>query len=159
MNLYKKLIHPNSDTIAWCLMPNHFHFVIKTDDRCSTIKKQVGIFLDLDFQQSESTNCSIFRQKTKSKCLNDITIKPGSMYQLQDYFINCFHYIHQNPFAGKLITRLEDWEFSSFRYYAGLRNVSLCNKELAILHFEYNPESFIEKSYALIDKNLTDEFM
>ena len=173
MNLYKKLIHPNTDTIAWCLMPNHFHFMIKTDDRCSTILKQGGIFIDpvtngfrkllssyaRIFNNQNQQTGSIFRQKTKSKCLNDIIIKPGSEYQIQDYFINCFHYIHQNPLVAKLATRMENWEFSSFRYYAGLRDVSLSNKGLAILHCEYNPESFIVKSYALIDKNLTDEFI
>jgi REP element-mobilizing transposase RayT len=173
MNLYKKLIHPTSDTISWCLMPNHFHFMIKTDDRCSTIFKQGGIFIDpvtngfrkllssyarISNNQNQRTG-SIFRQKTKSKCLNDIIIKPGSIYQIQDYFINCFHYIHQNPFVAKLATRLEDWEFSSFIDYSGLRDGSLCQRELATIHCDYHRESFIEKSYKLVDKKITDHFM
>jgi putative transposase len=173
MNLYKKIIYPTADTIAWCLMPNHFHFIIKTDGKCSTIIKQGGIFIDpvtngfrkllsgyaRIFNNQNQRTGSIFRQKTKSKCLNDIAIKPESMFQIQDYFINCFHYIHQNPFVAKLVIRLEDWKFSSFRDYAGLRDGKLCQKELATIHCDYHLEDFIEKFYALVDKNFTDHFM
>lgn len=173
LNLYKKLIHPTTDTIAWCLMPNHFHFMIYTDERCSTIIKQGGIFIDpvtnafrkllssyaRIFNNQNQRTGSMFRQKTKSKCLNDITIKSESMYRVQDYFINCFHYIHQNPFVAKLVSRMEDWEFSSFRDYAGLRNGNLCQTVLATLHCDYQPESFIARSYELVDKKIIDYFM
>lgn len=173
LNLYKKLIHPTIDTIAWCLMPNHFHFMIYTDDRCCTIIKQGGLFIDpvtngfrkllsgyaRIFNSQNQRTGSMFRQKTKSKCLNDIIVKPGSQYQAQDYFINCFHYIHQNPVAAKLTTKPEDWEFSSFRDYTGLRNGNLCKKELATSYCNYNIENFMEKSQALVDKKIIDYFI
>ncbi len=173
LNLYKKLIHPFADTIAWCLMPNHFHFMIYTDDRCSTIIKQGGLLIDpvtngfrkllsgyaRIFNNQNQRTGSVFRQKTKSKCLSDIVIKPGSQYQTQDYFINCFHYIHQNPVAAKLIPKPEDWEFSSFRDYAQLRNGNLCKKELATAYCDYNIENFTEKSQLVIDKTMIDDFI
>ena len=172
LHLYKKLIHPVADTMAWCLMPNHFHFMICTDDRCCSIIKQGGIFIDpitngfrkllsgyaRIFNNQNQRTGSIFRQKTKSKCLNDLSIKPQNTYRIQDYFINCFHYIHQNPFAAKLVTKLEDWEFSSFRDYAGLRDGNLCKKDLATLHCDYNIESFMEKSHTAVDKKIIDYF-
>src|SRR2546421_11366474 len=46
LNLYRKLLWTNCDTIAWCLMPNHFHFMILVDERCSQKIKQGGLFLD-----------------------------------------------------------------------------------------------------------------
>lgn len=173
MNLYKNLIHPIANTIAWCLMPNHFHFMIKTDERCRSVIKQGGIFIDpitngfrklqssyaRIFNNQNQRTGSMFRQKAKAICLNDIIIKAESIYQMQDYFTNCFHYIHQNPWTAKLVSRLEDWEFSSYRFYAGLRVNSLCQKELAALHCEYQPESFVEKSYALIEKKVIDQFI
>ena len=81
---------------------------------------------------------------------------PGDTHLLQDYFVNCFHYIHQNPFVAKLATRLEDWEFSSFRDYAGIRDGTLCQKELATLFCSYQPENFIAKSYELVDKKIIE---
>ena len=44
--------------------------------------------------------------------------------------MNCFVYIHQNPLLSKLVEKIEDWEFSSFNEYIGLRNGSLCSQDL-----------------------------
>lgn len=165
LNLYKKLIFPYTSTIAWSLMPNHFHFMIHTDERCVSKIKQGGIFIDpvtngirkllsgyaRIFNNQNQRSGSVFRQKTKAKCLSDIKILPESNDTVQDYFVNCFHYIHQNPLVAKLVNRLEDWEFSSFKDYAGLRNGAL-SKELASLYCCYHPESFVAKSYELVDE-------
>jgi putative transposase len=173
LNLYKRLFSDNCSTIAWCLMPNHFHFMIYTDERCDAKIKQGGIFLDpvtnsirkllsgyaRIFNNKYKQTGSVFRQKTKAKCLSEIEIKPDSKYLIQDYYVNCFHYIHQNPVVAKLTERLEDWEFSSFQDYAGIRNGVLCKKDLAITHCNYTPENFIEKSYELVDKKIIELFI
>ncbi len=151
-------------------MPNHFHFMIYTDERCATKLKQGAIFIDpvtngirkllsgyaRIFNNQNQRSGSVFRQKTKAKCLSDIKIMPGSAHTLQDYFINCFHYIHQNPLTANLVTRLEDWEFSSFKDYAGLREGLLCKKQLASLYCGYDSENFVSKSYELTDKKIID---
>jgi putative transposase len=172
LNLYKSLFSPFMDSIAWCLMPNHFHFMIYADKRCTVTIKQGGIFIDpitngfrkllsgyaRIFNSQTQQSGSVFRQKTKAKCLSQIPIKPGGIYQVQDYFVNCFHYIHQNPLVARLVNRLENWEFSSFRDYAGLRQGSLCKKELGALHCGYDPSNFVAKSYELVDKKPTEYF-
>jgi putative transposase len=172
LKLYKRFISPFADTIAWCLMPTHFHFMIAADARCSTKIKQGGILIDpitngirkllssyarIFNSQTQQTG-SVFRQKTKSKCLSDISVKPGATRQTKDYIINCFHYIHQNPVIANLVKRLEDWEFSSFRDYAGLRNRTLCQKELAALYCMYDPVNFIANSNELVDKKIIEYF-
>ena len=92
---------------------------------------------------------SLFRQKTKIKYLSEINISPDSTYSLQDYYFNCFNYIHQNPLSAGLVTRLEDWEYSSFKDYALLRNGTLCNKELAKKFCSYEEKNFIKISYEI----------
>jgi putative transposase len=166
LNLYRKLFEKNCDTIAWCLMPNHFHFMIYTDERSSIKIKQGGIFLDTMtngirkllssyariFNNRKDRTGSLFRQKTKSKSLSDLPALPESNYSPRDYYVHCFHYIHQNPMRANLVSRLEDWQFSSFRDYANLRNGSLCKKELASLFCEYNSENFITKSNSIVEE-------
>lgn len=146
--------------------------MIYTDERCETKIKQGGIYLDpitngirkllssyaMIFNNQYEKTGSVFRQKTKAKCLSAIEIKPNSVYLIQDYYINCFHYFHQNPLVAKLTDRLEDWEFSSFLDYAELRVGTLCQKDLAALHCAYNPDNFIEKSYELVNKKFIDLF-
>lgn len=35
----KKYLYPNCDILAWCLMPNHFHFLIHANERsCAKVK-------------------------------------------------------------------------------------------------------------------------
>jgi len=146
--------------------------MIYTDERCENQLKQGGIFID------PITNCirkllsgyariynnqyrqsgSVFRQKTKSKCLTEIKIDPDARETIHDYYINCFHYIHQNPFTAGLVQRLEDWEFSSFRDYAALRSGDLCRKELAIAHCGYKAETFIDFSYELVQEKMKNHF-
>ena len=172
LSLYKRLFPDNCSTMAWCLMPNHFHFMSLADERCNARIKQGGIYLDpitnsirkllssyaRIFNNQYRQTCSVFRQKTKAKCLSAIEIKPDSQHLVQDYYINCFHYIHQNPLVAKLANRLEDWEFSSFKDYAGLRDGTLCQKELAAIHCNYSPENFLEVSYKLVEEKFIKLF-
>ena len=65
-----------------------------------------------------------------------------------DYPFICFHYIHQNPVKAGLVKRMEEWEMSSFRDFAGIREGTLCNEKLAydLLDVPEDPELFIKQS-------------
>lgn len=69
---------------------------------------------------------------------------------------NCFYYIHQNPMLAGLVQKVEDWEFSSFNDYSGIRKGSLCNKQLAEDLIEFDPENFMAQSYAIIDEKIIE---
>ena len=81
--------------------------------------------------------------KTKSSCLTDNSeLSPawfqtnfGALINIEDiekrYPLVCFNYIHQNPVSANLVKNPQDWEFSSYRDYAGLRNGTLINRKLA----------------------------
>ena len=46
LELFQSYNLPNCHVICWCLMPNHFHFLIHTDTRVKELKKQGGLLLD-----------------------------------------------------------------------------------------------------------------
>ena len=166
-------ISPNAEIIAYCLMPNHFHLLIYVDSRIDVPVKQGGLMLNplingirkllsgyaRVFNKKYNFSGSLFRQKTKSKCLSDIILQDSLKSSIQNYCVNCFHYIHQNPFKAKLVNQMEDWEYSSFKDYAGLRNGTLCNKELAVMHCNYLKETFILDSYQILEDALDDIFL
>jgi len=147
---------PYCDILAYCLMPNHFHFLISSDSRTIAVKPIGGQNRNVlsegirnllqtytkAINKQNNTTGSLFQQNTKAKCLAD-----GS----KSYDHICMHYIHQNPMKAKLVARMEDWEFSSFRDYCGLRNGTLCNKELAIRLLDLNVKTFYEDSYRIIN--------
>ena len=158
------------DILAWCLMPNHFHWLIKVKNH----KAQVGSGLkDTPLQDSvpplnrslsvlfssytkainkmHGRSGSLFRSKTKAKKLNSDKTKTDN------YPIVCFLYIHQNPIRAELVSHLQDWEFSSYRDFAGLRNGSLCNQDLAIelLNLPQNKREFVSFS----EQTIPDAFI
>ena len=154
-------------------MPNHFHLLVYVDNRINKQIKQGGLILNpltngirkllsgytRIFNKKNNFSGSLFRQKTKSKCLSDIILQDALKFSIQDYCVNCFHYIHQNPLKAKLVNRMEDWEYSSFKDYAGLRKGTLCNKELAVIHCNYLKEAFIQESYQIVDEALDNIFL
>lgn len=164
LRMVRKYISPCAEIIAYCLMPNHFHFLIYTDDRVDANIKQGGLLIDpltngfrkllsgyaRIYNKNYNKTGSLFRQKTKYNCLSDTTTSTLKA-SAHDYYFNCFHYIHQNPLRAGLVSRLEDWEYSSFKDYALLRNGTLCNKELAVKYCSYNPLVFLKTSYQIID--------
>ena len=145
LELCKSYILPHCDIICWCLMPNHFHFLIHTDSRAAKVRKQGGLLLDPitnGFRKTLSTyshqfnlqndrSGALFRPKTKSKCLTDEAAIKGSGYTISEYLAKCFLYIHNNPVESGLVSLPEEWKWSSYRFYAGMRENSFCNKELA----------------------------
>jgi REP element-mobilizing transposase RayT len=148
----RRYVLPYCEILAYCLMPNHFHFLISSDERTVATKKIAGLeknvlsegirhllssYTQAINKQNNYTG-SLFQQNTKAK-----PIIKGS----RNYDRISFHYIHQNPYKAKLAEKMEDWEYSSFRDYCGLRNGTLCNKELAVKLLGLNMKTFYEDSY------------
>ncbi len=145
----RKEIKPISEILAYCLMPNHFHFMIMaTKNSCEENKqgiqvlaKKIGTLLSSYTQainKERKRTGSLFQQKTKSKDLGELITYPRTR---RSYAEVCFAYIHNNPVKARLVRRPEDWEFSSFRELAGLRDGTICNKELAFEILNINEES------------------
>jgi hypothetical protein len=143
--------------LAYCLMPDHFDFLINADIRTiqkksfsgkqknvlsEGIKNLLSTYAKAINVQNKWTG-SLFQQNTKAKCLERNEM---------DYGFTCFNYIHQNPFNARLVAKMEDWSYSSFRDYCGFRNGTLCNKKLAFQLLNLNEETFYKDSY-MIDNN------
>jgi putative transposase len=148
------LIKPNCDLLAYCLMPNHFHFLIQTTDRSlenikigniDFIKLTNGFRLLLSEFAKEinvkyNRSGSLFRQKTKFEFVDN----GDPMYPK-----NVIKYLFANPLEAKLVSNLDDWEYSSFLDMTGKRKGKLCDFELCKEIFQLTPEDLtaIGKGY------------
>ena len=148
----EKHLLKHCDLLAYCLMPNHFHFLIETKDNLKeeSINKAIQTILSSYTQginKQEDSTGSLFQQHTKSKLLdmND----PA-------YAAVCFHYIHQNPLRVGLVKRMEKWEFSSMKEYCCLTEQKLCNQDRARLLFDLpvNKEKFLMLSNQVISEDI-----
>jgi REP element-mobilizing transposase RayT len=165
LNKIKKELSPHCDILAWCLMPNHFHLMVHCPEAPPSRQwgnglppaNSVGVVPPLNraiaillssytkaINKQERRTGSLFQQKTKAKPLTG-DADAG-------YPFVCFHYIHQNPLRAKLVVKLEDWEFSSFRDYAGLRDGTLADKALAYQFIDIpdRADNFYNQSYQVM---------
>ncbi len=108
-----------------------------------TLNQSIGIMLRSytnAINKQEKRNGSLFRKQTKAECVNCqeelspsfINTRSGSLLSTpyREYPQVCFDYIHNNPVKAGLVNNQTDWEFSSAKDYAGLRNGTIIRKEI-----------------------------
>jgi putative transposase len=146
LRLTRRYILPHVEIIAYCLMPNHFHMMVMTDERClkTSLSGRIEIncvsfgFKSLLSSYTRIVNkrrgCSgsLFRQGTHARCLNDNVGSSLLGKAKQDELANVFHYIHNNPVEANMVDDPADWHFSSYQDHIGLRNGTLVNKKVAL---------------------------
>jgi len=145
------LIH--CDLLAYCLMPNHFHFLIEPKEKSQDkeINKAFQIILSSYSQainKQENRTGSLFQQHTKAKSLEHYGL----------YAETCFHYIHQNPLKAGLVKEIERWEFSSVKEYTLTRNEKLCNHEKAhlLLNIPKDRSEFLKLSKQVLSEKMKE---
>lgn len=143
----KKEWSPYCDIIAYCLMPNHFHFMLiptkcgcnyvnigGRESKLQPLSMAIGKTLSSytrAINKQKKTFGNLFQQKTKSKNITDTSLEFPA-YHLYDYLRTCFHYIHNNPVAAGMTEKPGDWPFSSMKEYLDLDENPVCNKLLAL---------------------------
>jgi putative transposase len=108
-----------------------------------TLNHSIGVLLrsyTRAINAQENRTGSLFRKKTKAICLNEINGISSHWYtsfgvtfmkvDIPEYQYPqvCFNYIHSNPVKAGLVTRAEDWEFSSYIDLVGMRDGTLVNR-------------------------------
>ena len=146
----RKYLLPHVDVLAYCLMPNHFHLLVYTRKQaCETARnprtgstihdhqvlaRALSVLLSSytkAINKQEGRSGSLFRGNTKhKKCVYEGVATLDNAEDLE-YATKCFAYIHNNPVKAELVKKSTDWDFSSARDYAQLRQGSLCNQVLA----------------------------
>lgn len=130
------------ELIAYCLMPNHFHLFIRQ------IKKG-GVS---EFMQALATNYSMyFNHKYKREGpLFQGTYK-AVLVDDDSYFMWITKYIHQNPqeilARVKPLQKLEEYSFSSYPDYLGLRKTEWVKPGVVLENFEENAPGIRVKKY------------
>jgi putative transposase len=126
-------ITPHCDILSYCLMPNHFHLLISTNDSADKLSRAFQTCLSsytraINIQENRTG--SLFQQNTRRK---PIYVKDNGMY-----LNSVFNYIHDNPVNARLADKPEDWKYSSFNEYYDLKPLLryICNTNIARAHLD-----------------------
>jgi len=148
----------NADIIAYCLMPTHYHIILKqiSDGGIAKYIARVLNGYSKYFNTKHKRSGPLWASRFKNVRVEDDE-------QLQ----HLTRYIHLNPTSAGLVKNPEDWMFSSYGQYIQSNlseNEGICNYEnlIDIKPKEYqkfvNDRKAYQKDLALIKEKLFDNY-
>lgn len=94
---------------AFVLMPNHFHLL------CSTNGESLGVAFNYFMRETS---------KRMNQVSGNLNQNWGSRYyrceiSASSYFMSCYKYVYQNPVRASLVSKCENWRFSTLHGLLG----------------------------------------
>ncbi|MDR3558802.1 MAG: transposase, partial [Candidatus Pacebacteria bacterium] len=122
LNLRKPLV----DIIAYCLNPNHYHFILKQnkDKGIEKFMQKLSTSHTMYFNKKYQRSGALFQGRYKS-----IHIDSNEYLLYLSCYVNANHFIHG-------YNSVEDWPYCSYPDYLGKRNGKLCGKEMILGQFD-----------------------
>ena len=111
LRLIAEATSPNRiSTIAYCLMPNHYHFLFRQNSECpiSVAMQRVFNIYVKALNSSLGRKGTLFAGAFKAKEVKG-----------EEYLAHLCRYIHRNPLDGGLVESLDEWEFSDYLEWIG----------------------------------------
>lgn len=129
---YHEYMDPHWETLVYCLMPTHFHFMIRVkptlSEQLTLIHPCVKAYADFcngyvqSFNKQHGRRGSLFMRNFKRKAVeNDF------------YKRKLICYIHNNPVKDGYVNNAEDWHHNSFHEFHKMSEAECCNNEITKL--------------------------
>ena len=117
--------------VGYCLLPNHYHLVLRQDGGGSISK-----FLQTVFNAYVQ---AVNRERQHSGTLFDAKFKAKHV-DSDDHALQVIRYIHSNPVEAHLAEEPGDWEFSDFAVWCDLRKPEITDLTLRDAFFKSGDE-------------------
>lgn len=132
--LYERKTLPDEsfELVCYCLMPNHYHLLIKQTGDVSVAKliSKVCTGYSKYFNKKYSRVGHLFQDKFKAAKIDE-----------NDYIRWLSAYIHQNPHTAHLVRNLKEYPWSSYKEYMHPQAQGLCKTDIILGQFT-NPSAY-----------------
>lgn len=174
-----KYINPYATPLAYCLMPNHFHFLIKIkspvhftkrhklikghsdslteigltnpQENINTVDTDINLLLEIQFKKLFSSYALAFnKQQNRHGSLFEKRFK-RVIVDSDSYFSKLIHYIHNNPIHHHFRENYESWHFSSYRTLVSDK-ASLLDRD-EVLEWFGGKKAFVDFHHSQINYN------
>jgi REP element-mobilizing transposase RayT len=134
--------------VSYCLLPNHYHFLVRQDGATAA-----GLLMQRLFNR--------YAKHYNHKYTHSGTIFEGD-YKVQpvhnpNYLVHLCRYIHANPVTHGIVPHIEQWHYSNYPEWVGVRDGTLVDRTFIHDYFgstcEY--EAFVAEYVAY--RRLPDE--
>lgn len=125
----------NVEIYAYCIMPNHFHLLIKADlkELASFMAKILAAFANY-YNFKHHRIGYVFQDRYKSQCVED-----------EEYFWNCLRYIHRNPAKKGTEKDILQCQHSSMcEFYSGEKDIITENAFVMVENRFRTKKEFVE---------------
>lgn len=124
-------IEKEIELIAFCLMPNHFHLIIRqiSIDGITKLLRRIATTYAMYFNRRYKRVGYLFQGPYKAASVDT-----------DSYLLHLSRYIHQNPYdlVGYKLTRrnLVSYPYSSYKYFLGLAHASWVKPNMILSYFD-----------------------
>ncbi len=141
LQLYQNHIDPIAETYAWCLMKNHFHFIIRLKEKDEIDSQKI-----INPSQSFS---NLFNSYTKA--FNKKYFRTGALFERpfrrieignQSYLNHAILYVHNNPVHHLICHHPIEYPWSSYVSFLSNKPTKIKRKE--VLELFEGTENFIK---------------
>ncbi len=170
LKLYEKYVTPIADTYAYCLLKNHFHFLvrIKNEEEIATVHPKA-----VPDEKQPSSEDIFFPSKSFSnmfnayaKAINKMYNRTGSLFEERfsrnpvmktSYLLELIFYIHFNPQKHGFISDFRDWQWSSYKSIIKIGHTNL--KRADVIELFGSKREFEEFHTGIIDDRKLSEIV
>lgn len=144
---YSYYLNDKLATYAFCLLPNHFHLLVKPKLNNPEIiiesfrKFFISYSMSINKQQNRKGN--LFQSNFKRKIIDN-----------EDYLLQIVYYIHTNPRHHKKTNDCLNYKYSSYKKIIGNQKTRLEKREL--LNWFQTKENFIKYHEDIRDTTFTN---
>jgi putative transposase len=149
---YGEYMYPVTETLSYCLMPNHFHLLIKVRDETTLLnfykeklvqKKDKQKLVEFNPQNFSVHSCVMQEfgnfLNGYAKAYNKMYERKGSLWlrhlekkevNTNAYLSKIIHYIHYNPIHHGFCKDILAWDYSSIHAFLTDKNTKIAKKEV-----------------------------
>ena len=118
--------------IVYCLMDNHYHFLLRQNGVIEISKFMQAVF-------------NVYTKVFNTKYKHSGTLFEGPYKAIyvdkNEYLLHLCRYIHRNPLEAGLVVKPEQWHYSNYAEFIGKRNGTLVDHEFVKMNFG-SPEAY-----------------
>ena len=114
-NLIKKCLGEiDVKILSYCIMDNHAHFLIYSDkiEYITKLMRRVNTSYAMLYNSMNNRAGYVFRDRYYTQTILS-----------EEQLFNCVVYIHDNPVKAKIVSKMSEYKYSSYREYIGKKDL------------------------------------
>ena len=145
----KRYLVPVMDILAYCLMPTHYHLLVRVKEITTESRRETSEVLETSEVSAAVSRAMQLLSISYTKAINKRYERVGSLFQgafqakavtTDAHLRHLCVYIHANPVKDGLVADPADWPYSNYPEWIGLRDGELVDHDFVHALYLLAPE-------------------